>query len=1252
MPPKKKAPEPPKSLAEMMASLKPRAAPAASSAAPAPDTTLSAPAPTHSLAEPLHGTQTSTKAELRASSRATAASSIVPTAPAAGAAASVPLGPGFLRSLSLLLERPLRDFAPAARATAPVAALAPAALARLGVATGGLVAVTAWVAVDLAPLAVHSGNAASVSTSDDGDSSSSNAISSCPRSPISTSAVTAAASSSSAGAGAAAPSTPQPAARLSAAAAFMQDQERARAAAAAAAASGTVGTPTRNSTNNANAGSLTPVTSSSSSASASARYVPATPVSPSSLSRLNSSAHAAAAASGGSPLGSAGAVSRRAPVTWLCEAWPLQSLALDACRLAPAPVIAAALAALPLAEAEAAASATASGSSGTSAIGQLQLQTPTQKGLQQQQQQGQSQGCVFSCLASLPPGTPVTVSVPTAAPAPLASITLVHLSDNTTSASNSDANSVVNTSVNSASTGVLPSGSHRLASALASSAAAAAAAANSNSCNSTISGSSNGSGRVSGSVVPGAAAASAASARATSALQAAARARLRAGLVGVALLAGSVVTVAGLAQGDSASFIPISHTLFGPNNSGDNSIGNNTAGGARDSDGTRDSHVYPLLITAQTEVTVLTVAAAAVEGAELRLDFKTGLFNVTQQTQEQKLRAAAQLASSELAKTDSEAERLELCSPLPPIPSLTASNGNSNSNAATVSSSSSHGVVTRGGQPSWGGLTSVGGLDREIASLREVIHLPLTSPHLFTSFGLRPPRGVLLYGPPGTGKTMLARALAKESFSSFIAVDGAEITGRYVGESEARVKAIFSQAAASAPCVVFIDEIDAMCPSRDSAADEVQKRIVATLLTAMDGLGADARVVVLAATNRPNALDAALRRPGRFDREVEVGVPTRAGRAEILTRTLAPLKHCVSAAQAWALVEKAHGYVGADIQLVVREAVLECLRRCHSNGSNASVTGASAAALPEGLDLTAADVALGFASVRPSAMREVALDVPSVRWSDIGGQEEVKQHLTEAFEWPLEDPEVFTRLGVAPPRGILLYGPPGCSKTLLAKALATESSRNFIAVKGPELFSKWVGDSEKAVRDVFRKARAAAPSIIFFDEIDSLAAARSSGGGGDAVVERVLSQLLIELDGVQPLTDVTVLAATNRPDLLDPALLRPGRIDRAVYVAPPDLRSTGEIFKIEFRKITMAPDAQSQAAVDAVARAAHGKGLSGAELSAVCREAALLAMGEDVQAKWVEVRHVMAAIEKAEARISKDMLAFFDRYRQKTAVIE
>ncbi|MEZ0346401.1 MAG: CDC48 family AAA ATPase, partial [Infirmifilum sp.] len=443
----------------------------------------------------------------------------------------------------------------------------------------------------------------------------------------------------------------------------------------------------------------------------------------------------------------------------------------------------------------------------------------------------------------------------------------------------------------------------------------------------------------------------------------------------------------------------------------------------------------------------------------------------------------------------------------------------------------------------------IGDLEEAKQKIREMVELPLKHPELFKRLGIDPPKGILLYGPPGTGKTLLAKAVANETDSYFIAINGPEIMSKFYGESEQRLREIFEEAKEHAPAIIFIDELDAIAPKREEVTGEVEKRVVAQLLALMDGLEARGDVIVIGATNRPNALDPALRRPGRFDREIEIGIPDKRGRLEILkvhTRSM-PLAKNVDLDK---LAEITHGYVGADIAALCREAAMKALRRVLPK------IDLEKEEIPievlETIEVEMDDFLSAFREITPSALREIEVEVPTVRWSDIGGLEDVKQQLREAVEWPLKYPESFERLGIDPPKGILLYGPPGTGKTLLAKAVATESEANFVSIKGPEIFSKWVGESERAIREIFRKARQAAPSVIFIDEIDALAPMRGLVSTDSGVTERVVSQLLTEMDGLERLEGVVVIAATNRPDIIDPALLRPGRFDRLIYVPPPD----------------------------------------------------------------------------------------------------
>ncbi|ORY96841.1 P-loop containing nucleoside triphosphate hydrolase protein [Syncephalastrum racemosum] len=527
---------------------------------------------------------------------------------------------------------------------------------------------------------------------------------------------------------------------------------------------------------------------------------------------------------------------------------------------------------------------------------------------------------------------------------------------------------------------------------------------------------------------------------------------------------------------------------------------------------------------------------------------------------------------------------------------------------------------------------AIGGLAEQVHIVRDMVETSLKNPDLFRQYGLRPPRGVLLFGPPGTGKTLIARVVAQEVGAHVIVVNGPEVLSKFYGETEKRIRDIFAEAAERAPTIIFIDEIDALCPKRDQAPSELEKRVVATLLTLMDGASEQQRpdrVVVLAATNRPNALDEALRRPGRFDREVEIGIPNSDARLSILQAVMRNIPHQISPAELKSLADRSHGYVGADLAAVCREAGLKCIKRCAREKDSVD------------LRVNFADMTEAMGGIRPSAMREILLEVPKVHWTDIGGQEDIKQRLKESVEWPLQHPEAFERLGIRPPKGILLYGPPGCSKTLMAKALATEAGSNFIAVKGPELFSKWVGESEKAVREVFRKARAASPSIVFFDEIDALTVKRG-GDGGTSVSDRVLSQLLNEMDGIEALVNVTVVAATNRPDIIDEALLRPGRIDRILYVGPPDYDARRDIFRIQLQKMACDND------VDLDELAEKSAGCSGAEAVALCQEAALLAMEESVEIDSVKRRHFIEALNTFKRRITPEMIQFYDDFRSQS----
>ncbi len=496
----------------------------------------------------------------------------------------------------------------------------------------------------------------------------------------------------------------------------------------------------------------------------------------------------------------------------------------------------------------------------------------------------------------------------------------------------------------------------------------------------------------------------------------------------------------------------------------------------------------------------------------------------------------------------------------------------------------------------------IGGLGDEVRKVREMIELPLRHPEIFERLGVEAPKGVLLHGPPGTGKTLLAKALASETNANFHTLSGPEIMSKFYGESEERLRDIFKAAEENAPSIILIDEIDSIAPKREEVTGEVERRVVAQLLAVMDGLKARGKVVVIGATNRPNALDPALRRPGRFDREIEIGVPNRNARFEIMqihTRGM-PLAEDVKLEE---LANLSHGFVGADLAALAREAAMSSIRRVLPE-IDLDVQSIPAEILNK-MTVTAEDFNNALREMTPSALREVFIESPNVHWNDIGGVEDVKQELKEAVEWPMTYPALFKHLSARPPKGILLYGPPGTGKTMLAKAVATESQANFISVKGPEFLSKWVGESEKAVRETFRKAKQSAPCIVFFDEIDAIAPAR--GNGGDAhVTERVVSQMLSEIDGLEELHNVTVIAATNRPDIIDPALLRPGRIDRLVFVTPPDEKARQEIFSIHLANKPIDSD------VDLSILAKDTEDFTGADIASVCNEATMLAIREYV----------------------------------------
>jgi transitional endoplasmic reticulum ATPase len=518
----------------------------------------------------------------------------------------------------------------------------------------------------------------------------------------------------------------------------------------------------------------------------------------------------------------------------------------------------------------------------------------------------------------------------------------------------------------------------------------------------------------------------------------------------------------------------------------------------------------------------------------------------------------------------------------------------------------------------------IGGLKDEVSRVREMIELPMKHPELFEKLAIKPPKGVLLYGTPGTGKTLLAKAVASESNAHFIHLNGPEIMDKYYGESERKMRDIFEEAQQNAPSIIFIDEIDSIAPKRDDTKGEVERRVVAQLLALMDGLITRGNVIVVAATNRPDSLDPALRRPGRFDREIEIGVPDRKGRREIIqihTRGM-PLEDKVDLDK---IANKTHGFVGADLSAVSREAAMHALKRILPDID--LDTEVIPTEVLEGLQVTAQDFDEALKAVEPSALREVMVEVPQVKWSDIGGLMKVKEDLIESVEWPLKKPEVFKRMGIKPPAAILLYGPPGCGKTMLAKAVASESEANFISIKGPELLSKWVGESERAFREIFKKARQTAPTIIFFDEIDAIAP-RRGGNYGSHVTETVVNQILTEIDGIERLKDVIVVGATNRPDMLDPSLLRPGRFDRLVLVGLPDKRAREEILRVHTKGMPL-----KGLSIEDLARKTEG--YSGADIEALCREAAMTALREDTNALEISERHFEKAFDEVKPSVSQ-----------------
>src|SRR6056297_3928678 len=563
--------------------------------------------------------------------------------------------------------------------------------------------------------------------------------------------------------------------------------------------------------------------------------------------------------------------------------------------------------------------------------------------------------------------------------------------------------------------------------------------------------------------------------------------------------------------------------------------------------------------------------------------------------------------------------------------------------------------VSAGGGPSAEGVPNVtyediGGLDEELDQVREMIELPMRHPELFQQLGIEPPKGVLLHGPPGTGKTLMAKAVANEIDAHFETISGPEIMSKYYGESEEQLREVFEEAEENAPAIIFIDELDSIAAKREEAGGDVERRVVAQLLSLMDGLEERGRVTVIAATNRVDAIDPALRRGGRFDREIEIGVPDEVGRKEILqvhTRGM-PLADGIDLEQ---YAENTHGFVGADLENLAKEAAMNALRRIRpkldleSDEIDAEVL--------ESLSVLESDLKAALRGIEPSALREVFVEVPDVTWEDVGGLEDTKERLRETIQWPLEYPEVFEELDMAAAKGVMLYGPPGTGKTLLAKAVANEAESNFISIKGPELLNKFVGESEKGIREVFSKARENAPTVVFFDEIDSIAAERGSQSTDSGVGERMVSQLLTELDGLESLEDVVVIATSNRPDLIDSALLRPGRLDRHVHVPVPDEDARRKIFEVHTDEKPLADD------VDLGKLARKTEGYVGADIEAVCREASMAAsrefigsvareeVGESVGNVRVTMEHFEDALDQVQASVTPETRERYDEIERK-----